>query len=115
MVKKYKYKGNAVERRRAASKAWRENNPEKVLNKRYIERYGITLDDYRKMLIEQDYKCYICGIDEKESRNEQLCVDHCHATGNVRKLLCHNCNCGLGHFQDDVELLKKAADYLQIK
>ena len=113
MVKIYKYEGNTIERKRAASKAWKEKNPDKVLNKRYKERYGITLDEYRNKLVEQNYKCFICGIDEKESRNQQLCVDHCHTSGVVRKLLCHNCNCGLGHFKDNLDILKNAYEYLK--
>ena len=115
MVRPYKYEGNTLERKRAASKAYKERNPDKVLNKRYKERYGITLEEYRKMLFDQKYKCFICGIDEKESRNQQLCVDHCHTTGKVRKLLCHNCNCGLGHFKDDPKILKNALKYLTDK
>lgn len=108
-----KYSGTALERKRQASKAWKDKNPDKVLNKRYKERYGITLDEYHKMLKEQNHKCYICGIDEVDSRGHRLCVDHCHFTGKVRHLLCHSCNCGLGHFKDDPDLLEKAAEYLR--
>lgn len=108
-----KYIGTEVERKRQASKIWKDKNPDKVLNKRYKERYGITLDDYHKMLKEQNHKCFICGIDEIDSRDSKLCVDHCHITNKVRHLLCHNCNCGLGNFKDDFNLLEKAALYLR--
>jgi hypothetical protein len=110
---KQKYTGTLQERRRKASAVWKEKNPDKVLNKRYKERYDITYEEYKEMLKEQNHKCYICGVDEVDSRDGKLCVDHCHTTGKVRKLLCHNCNCGLGHFSDDPELLKKAAVYLE--
>jgi hypothetical protein len=40
-------------------------------------------------------------------------VDHCHATGKVRGLLCHNCNRALGLMQDNIENIKRAADYLE--
>jgi hypothetical protein len=99
--------------RRQASKKWRDNNPDKVKNKRYLERYGITYDQYKEMLKVQEHKCYICGTDEVDSRSEKLCVDHDHATGEVRKLLCHNCNCGLGHFKDSAQFLSKALAYLE--
>lgn len=97
---------------RQASKKWRDNNKEKVLNKRYKERYGITYDEYCNMLKEQNHKCAICGVDEVDSRSKKLCVDHDHETGKVRQLLCHNCNCGLGHFKDSLVGLSKALEYL---
>lgn len=115
MNKRNSYTGSKEERKRQASRTWKENNPEKVLNKRYKERYGITFEQYKQMLKNQNHKCAICGIDEVDSRNNKLCVDHCHTTGKVRMLLCHNCNCGLGHFQDNPELLIKASEYLKDK
>lgn len=99
--------------RRKASKKWKDNNKEKVLNKRYLHRYGITYDNYCELLKEQNHKCAICGIDEVDSRSHKLCVDHDHETGKVRQLLCHNCNCGLGHFKDSAILLEKALEYLK--
>lgn len=110
-----KYIGTVEERKRQATKAWRDNNQEKVLSKRYKKRYGITLSEYKEKLAAQNFKCLICGVSEKDSRQKKLVVDHCHNTNEVRGLLCHNCNCGLGHFVDNVEVLQKAITYLQSK
>lgn len=74
--------------------------------------YGLTVEEYLKLLKDQQNKCYICGALEGNP-NKRLFVDHCHSSGKVRKLLCHHCNSGLGMFKDNPELLKKAADYLK--
>lgn len=84
----------------------------------YLKRnYGITFQDYMNMLEEQDHKCFLCGgegfIMNKEKHKLKLVVDHCHKTGKVRRLLCHNCNRGLGLFHDDPAVLLKAVDYLK--
>jgi hypothetical protein len=74
------------------------------------KRYGLTVDEFEEMLKQQDYKCGICSDDLTSGRFTH--VDHCHSSGKVRKLLCPRCNTGIGKFKDDVELLRKAIDYL---
>ena len=69
--------------------------------------YGITEDDYNAMVSEQEGACKICS--KKFCR---LYVDHDHKTGNVRGLLCHSCNVGLGHFFDNISTLTNAIKYL---
>jgi len=71
--------------------------------------YGITLADYDQMLVQQRGGCKICW---KPPETKRLCIDHCHATRDVRGLLCGKCNTGLGCFDDDPDLLRRAADYL---
>ena len=73
--------------------------------------YGISLDDYEKMLIEQKGLCKICNSNQS-SLKRGLAVDHCHINGTIRGLLCHSCNTALGSFKDSVELLEKAINYL---
>ncbi len=63
------------------------------------------------MLVEQNNQCYICK--SGPSKNQSLHVDHDHKTGKVRKLLCNNCNNGMGKLKDSVELLQKVIDYLK--
>lgn len=74
-----------------------------------IKCYGITEDDYDRMLKEQGDKCKSC----KEASERTLNIDHCHKTGKVRGLLCNNCNTALGHAKDDVERLKLLIRYLE--
>lgn len=68
--------------------------------------YGISLKDYEEMYKKQDGSCLIC-TDEHDT----LVVDHCHDTGEVRGLLCHNCNVGIGMFKHNDLLLKAAGGY----
>ena len=82
----------------------------------YLSRsYGMTHELYEKIEEGQKSKCKICGGEGfimPVGGKKKLVVDHDHATGKVRGLLCHNCNRGLGLFQDNEALLRKAADYL---
>lgn len=74
--------------------------------------YGITSIDYQELLVEQNNKCAICGTD-KCSTGRRFAVDHDHKTKLIRGLLCKQCNMGLGHFNDDPDLLVKAVVYLR--
>ncbi|MEU8400132.1 endonuclease domain-containing protein [Nonomuraea sp. NPDC048892] len=69
-------------------------------------RYGITEDDFERMLAQQGGLCAVCRA------VPGAFVDHCHRTGAVRGILCFNCNNGLGHFGDNLVLLELAALYL---
>lgn len=79
--------------------------------KAVLERHGLTKSEKEAMLIAQNYQCAICGCHESEI-NHILAVDHCHKTGKIRGLLCPECNLAIGKFQDSVEVLQSAADYL---
>jgi len=101
------------------AKVWAKGNPEKVaLNarKRHLSaKFGISIEDFNVMLLEQNNSCVICGcgIASERSRQQNFCVDHNHATGAVRGLLCDSCNLVLGYANDDVKLLKKCITYLE--
>ena len=85
---------------------------DRLLVTRYLLRnYKITLADYDKMYLAQEGKCKICdgeGFLMAEHHKVRLVVDHCHSTGRVRGLLCHNCNRALGLLQDSVDSLQRA-------
>jgi hypothetical protein len=99
------------ERYRDAYPRYRANARKTAREWRLKKYYGISSKDYEILLENQEYKCYICGHPHKEK--DKLVVDHNHLTGNVRGLLCHNCNRGLGVFKDDKTLLEKAIKYLE--
>ena len=70
-------------------------------------RYGISVEDFAQMLAAQGGVCAICGVQNPEH------VDHDHVFGNVRGILCFNCNGGLGQFKDSPDLLHNAIGYLR--
>lgn len=76
-------------------------------------KYKIDQVVYDRMFKDQDGLCAICCNPPLGKKTTQmLAVDHCHATGRVRGLLCHKCNAAIGFFKDSPELVKKALDYL---
>lgn len=82
-------------------------------NRRYRTNYGgLTVRAYNRMLYAQNERCAICLHVVKRDNGDVLDVDHDHSTGEVRGLLCRNCNVGLGHFKDDPKLLHTAELYL---
>ena len=92
-----------------------ENKPrfQHLIRDRMLKReYGIDKEGYKKLLKLQNGKCAICGLLEKEHRNQVLNVDHNHITKKVRGLLCNNCNRGIGHLKDSIFNLRKALEYL---
>jgi hypothetical protein len=70
-------------------------------------RYGITAAEADYLLAQQNGMCAICNA------APAVHVDHDHATGAVRALLCFNCNGGLGQFRDDPAVLRAAAEYVR--
>ena len=99
-------------RRKVRSKEWKRNNKDKV-NEAHkwlvIKRtYGITRDQFFKILGRQGGGCAICS-----DHNSRLCVDHCHATGKVRGILCLTCNFMIGHSREQIAFLEEGASYLR--
>jgi hypothetical protein len=75
--------------------------------------YGLTATEYDALYAAAQSRCQICGVHEDDIYGT-LCIDHCHATGRVRGLLCRNCNSALGKFNDDPKMLRAAAEYLEV-
>jgi len=85
-------------------KEWLKNNRLRVV----ARQYGMTDKDIAAMLERQDNACAVCR------KAAPLMVDHCHATGRVRGLLCRRCNSALGWVNDDPEILRGLIAYLQV-
>lgn len=77
-----------------------------------LETYGLTTEQYWEIYAAQGGVCYICR--RARGLKKKLSVDHCHATGTVRGLLCQRCNRDvLGHLRDDPEAAQRVIDYLR--
>lgn len=122
--------------RNPQSKAWRDKNKEyvkeinvrsKAKRKEYYDsperkikyrsldlerRFGLTHEDYLRMLELQGGVCAICGKVRLNKGKYHMAIDHCHKSGKVRGILCGWCNKGLGLFDDKPEFLNKAIEYL---
>jgi hypothetical protein len=100
---------------------WFADNPERTTaNKRKFnlaKNYGLSVADYDALLRAQGGVCAVCGRDEPNAHGRTgkqfaLAVDHCHATGKVRGLLCQKCNRAIGLLGDDPVLMRRAISYL---
>ncbi len=84
---------------------------------RRLAKAGVCWKHYRhfkaKFRAEQDGRCAICGVHEGDVARKMLFLDHDHATGQPRALLCHHCNVGLGLFRERIEVLQAAIRYLE--
>lgn len=83
----------------------------------HIQRnYKITKTEYNELLTQQHGACAICGVigdtKSKNGKTVHLSVDHHHETGEVRGLLCGNCNRAIGLFGEDIEIMRQAIEYL---
>lgn len=72
---------------------------------------GATKGIYAALLHTQMGRCAICSA-HYSTLSQRLSIDHCHKTGVVRGLLCHQCNAGLGFFKDDASRLNAAVAYI---
>lgn len=110
----YKFMKDNPELNRKVSNKWSDKNrSRKVMHQRktILKKYGLTLEDYGRMVKEQDHKCKICNKPFQSTKD--CCVDHDHSSGKVRGLLCPQCNFALGAFKDSISSLEKAICYLR--
>lgn len=111
-----------VEEIKRRSAQWKLDNPDKVLGHRYSQKvsgslessrlkylYGITLDQKKQMLIQQNSKCAIC----QKPVDISVSVDHNHISKLVRGLLCQPCNTLIGMAQESTTILNNAIKYLK--
>jgi hypothetical protein len=87
-------------------------NYDSTRNRHLIKTYGITTEDYERLLSKQNGCCAICLSTNKGRKDKYFNVDHCHNSGKVRGLLCWKCNTAIGLLGDTEESLQKVLCYL---
>lgn len=111
-----------VKLKHAASEAYREKrlaydrSPARRRRQREARlraNYDLTPIEFDLLLALQGGSCAICGTGEPGGISRQWAIDHNHLTNRVRGILCHKCNRGIGHFNDDIGLLRAASSYLE--
>lgn len=111
------YEQRSKEKRRPLDRAYNKDymarNKARTADVRRQRLYGVTSAQVEAMLQEQDGRCAICNRHQSECSGT-FHVDHSHRTGQAHRVLCRNCNTGLGFFNDSPELLRWAATYLEL-
>lgn len=105
------YRRTHREEKKAYELAYNIRHPESKRAAHLKRLYGITLEEYDALFDAQHGCCAICGK-HQSILDRTLDVDHDHKTNRIRSLLCSHCNTVLGLMDDDPELLRKAAKYL---
>jgi len=109
---KYNSDKDHRERVKQSVRDYYKNNPDYKKDQK-VRAYGITKPEWDQMLKDQDGKCLICGYSDLSVPSFFPVIDHCHATGRVRGLLCTKCNCGIGNLDDSIERMENAIRYLK--
>lgn len=95
---------------RRASEKWKAAQTDYDKKKALRRKYGLTMEQWDSLFAAQGHACELCRTTAPVGG---WTVDHDHASGRVRAILCRLCNIGLGSFRDDPELLERAAAYLR--
>jgi hypothetical protein len=97
--------------------AWAKAKYEPIgaADRRLRDAYGITLAEKVALLEAQGGRCAVCGTSEPRGRRRDWQLDHDHATGAIRGVLCSPCNLGIGMLGDTADRLRAALQYLEAK
>jgi hypothetical protein len=103
-----------LDRKKETRKEWAKRNPERqreIARKAALRKYGLAVEDFHNLVRIQENKCACC----EDTFTRTPHVDHNHETGEVRGLLCSNCNTMLGQAKDDPNRLEAGVAYLQTR
>jgi len=107
------FKDPKVEKEHASKRSKKHylKNKERIKAQNYgyklRRHYGLTIEDVQELKVKQENRCLGCGF------TKPLCVDHDHETGEIRGLLCRQCNACIGLAKENVQVLKNLVSYLE--
>jgi len=108
-----KYCAENKDKLRAAKSAYDKLNKDRIRDYQMQKNYGISLEDRQVLSESQEHCCGICTISEVDTSSGRLSIDHDHASGVVRGLLCQPCNVAIGSLKDSSAVALKASEYLK--
>ncbi len=113
-------RGPAETKKAHVARQWQEQKIRHPLFERHRHlkrRFGLTPEQFDQMKEDQGHACAICKRPEtlairQDEKPRELAIDHCHETGEIRGLLCFDCNTAIGKFGDSIERIEIAIAYL---
>jgi len=99
---------------RRRNREWAAKNPVALKRIKFalrLKKYGINVEDWARMFHAQDGRC--AGCRESLRDGWHTAIDHCHATGKFRGLLCIRCNRSIGVLLESPATLRRLAAYLE--
>lgn len=92
--------------------AYRKADPIRLKNTWLKQDFGITMEQYNELFAAQNGCCAICEAHPAKQKRH-FAVDHDHATGKIRGILCTNCNTAIGKMEEDPIRMRRAAEYVE--
>lgn len=105
------YNKSHLEKHRDANLKYERIHKDRIVNRKLLQKYGISLAEKIQLFEKQLGLCAICEFKFESIYSAH--VDHCHKTRKVRGLLCSSCNLMIGKAKDRIDILQKAVQYLR--
>lgn len=109
---KKKWDSENIEHKKEYAKKFKVKYPDYYKRKHLSYCYGMPIEEYDRMLHNQNNRCAVCRKLAEDTHRKRLFVDHNHTTGKIRALLCQQCNTALGMVNEDSDILFALVAYL---
>ena len=97
------------EKYKRSAQAWRARNPGR--------RHGVTPERWEQMFNLYAGRCHVCRVGEAKvvDHDHRCCPGDYGCSSCVRGLLCSACNTGIGLLKENVQTLRSAIEYLDMR